>query len=67
MGYGHKEFFTLDLADYGKEFAEDTLVFCKQFELVDAKVVSTQDPRNQVNYVCFCLCKRRSFGENVSH
>jgi len=34
---GHKEFFTKDLAAYGKEFSEDMLVVCETFELVDVK------------------------------
>ena len=34
---GHKKFFTLDLAELGKEFSEDMLVVCERFELVDVK------------------------------
>ena len=34
---GHKKFFTLDLAEFGKEFSEDMLVVCQWFELVDVK------------------------------
>ena len=34
---GHKHFFTLELAEYGKVFSEDMLLVCEWFELVDVK------------------------------
>ena len=33
----HKKVFTMDLAEFGKEFSEDMLVVCERFELVDVK------------------------------
>ena len=33
----HKEFFSKGLAKFGKEFSEDMLVVCKEFELFDVK------------------------------
>jgi len=33
----HKEFFTKELAEYGKEFSEDMLLVCERFELIDVK------------------------------
>ena len=34
---GHKRYFTLELAEYGKDFSEDMLVVCERFELVDVR------------------------------
>ncbi|MCL2401301.1 MAG: ASCH domain-containing protein [Oscillospiraceae bacterium] len=34
---GHKEAFSQDLAEFGREFSEDMLVVCQRFELVDIK------------------------------
>ena len=34
---GHKRFFTMELAERGREFSEDMLVVCERFELVDVK------------------------------
>jgi len=34
---GHKKFFTMELAELGKEFSEDMLVVCERFELIDVK------------------------------
>jgi len=34
---GHKHFFTIELAEYGKEFSEDMLLVCEWFEVVDVK------------------------------
>jgi len=39
---GHKGFFTLELAEFGKEFSEDMLVVCEWFELVDVKDSNTE-------------------------
>ncbi|MCL2235593.1 MAG: ASCH domain-containing protein [Defluviitaleaceae bacterium] len=33
----HKEFFKIELAEVGQEFAEDMLLVCERFELVDVK------------------------------
>jgi len=34
---GHKNYFSIELAEYGKEFTEDMLLVCERFELVDVK------------------------------
>jgi len=33
----HKRYFTIEMAEYGKEFSEDMLLICERFELVDVK------------------------------
>ena len=34
---GHKRVFTMEMAEYGKEFSEDMPLVCERFELVDVK------------------------------